>query len=88
MKKQKIIIIVPEYNEGDLAVNTVNKILKVSKNMVVIVDDGSKKESYQIVKKAFANNKRVYLLRHVINMGKGATMKTGVKMAWKLGRPQ
>ena len=31
----------------------------------------------------FSNNKRVVLLRHLINLGKGAAMKTGIKMAKK-----
>lgn len=81
----KLAVVVPEYNEGLRAVETVNKILDNSKGTVIVVDDGSAKNSYKKIKKSFGNNKRVVLLQHAINLGKGAAMKTGIRMAWKLG---
>jgi len=81
----KTIIIVPVYNESVRCVETIKKILKVSKSEVVVVDDGSRDDSLKILKREFDKNKRVYVLSHVINLGKGAAMRTGVRMAWKLG---
>jgi len=81
----KICIVVPAYNEGLRAVETIKKILKFTKNQVVVVDDGSKDDSYKLLKKGFSKTKQVRVIRHVINLGKGAAMKTGVSMAWKLG---
>lgn len=80
-----IAIIVPVYNEGLRAVKTIKKILDISKNNIIVVNDGSKDNSLVVLKKEFKKNKRVVILNHLINLGKGSAMKTGIKMAWKLG---
>lgn len=80
----KLAIIVPVYNESVRSVATIKQILEISKSEVVVVDDGSKDDSWDCLIRNFGKNKRVYLLKHIINLGKGAAMKTGVKMAWKL----
>lgn len=79
----RIAIIVPEYNEGQRAVNTINNILKFSKNLVIVVDDGSDDDSFELLEKKFGKNNQVVLLKQLINLGKGAAMKTGIKMAKK-----
>jgi len=82
----KIFIIVPVYNEENRAVETINKILKIDKELKIIaVDDGSSDKSLKILSKKFDDNNRIIVLNHIINLGKGAAMKTGLKMAWKLG---
>ena len=83
MKNIKIAIIVPEYNEGQRAVDTISSILKFSKNLVIVVDDGSDDNSFELLEKEFNKNKQVVLLKHLINLGKGAAMRTGIKMARK-----
>lgn len=79
----KIAIIVPEYNEGQRAIDTINSILKLSKNLVIVIDDGSENNSFKLLEENFSKNKRVILLKHLINLGKGAAMKTGIRMAKK-----
>lgn len=81
----KIMIVVPVYNENFRAVDTINRILKKTKNDVVVVDDGSGDDTWKVLKKRFGKHSRITLLSHVINLGKGAAMKTGVKMAWRMG---
>ncbi|MCX6727078.1 MAG: glycosyltransferase family 2 protein [Candidatus Shapirobacteria bacterium] len=81
----KIAIIVPEYNEGIKAIKTIKNILRQTKNPIIVIDDGSVKSAFNLIVKAFKNNQRVTIRRHVINLGKGAAMKTGVELAWKLG---
>jgi len=82
----KTFVIVPVYNEENRAIETINKVLVVQENCEVIaVDDGSSDKSLKILNKNFKDNKRVIILNHIINLGKGAAMKTGLKMAWKLG---
>jgi glycosyltransferase involved in cell wall biosynthesis len=81
----KIVIIVPVYNEEFRAVVTIKEILNKSKNEVVVVDDGSTDNSLEMINNEFKNEKRVEVMNHIVNLGKGAAMKTGVKMAWKLG---
>jgi len=79
----KLAIVVPVYNESKRAVDTINKILLRTNNLVVVIDDGSKDDSWKCLNSTYKNNKQVILLKHVINLGKGAAMKTGVTMAWK-----
>lgn len=82
----KIFVVVPVFNEENRAVDTIKKILKVDRKVIVIVvDDGSSDDSLKILEKNFKNNKRIILASHLINLGKGAAMKTGAKIAWKLG---
>ena len=41
--------------------------------------------SFDFIKKEFRYNNHLILVRHLINLGKGAAMKTGGRVAWKLG---
>lgn len=83
----KIAIVVPVYNEEKRAVKTVKDIVKVDKqSKIILVDDGSRDNSYKILQQNFGKNKRVAILKHIINLGKGAAMKTGVEQAWKLDK--
>ncbi len=73
----KIVIVVPEFNEGERLNKTIKNVKRYSKSPIVVVDDGSRVD--------VKNISGVTLLKHSLNLGKGAAMKTGVKMAWKLG---
>jgi len=85
-KSNQIVVVVPVYNEGKRAVLTIEEILSVlKKEKVVVVDDGSDKKSYSFLEKGFKNNKRTVLLKHMINLGKGAAMKTGAEWAFGNG---
>ena len=82
----KVFVIVPVYNEEFRAVETINEIFSnVVDINVIVVDDGSTDNSYNEIKKEFIHDGRVTVARHLINLGKGAAMKTGMKIAWKLG---
>lgn len=81
----KINVIVPVCNEGMRAVRTIKRILKSTKLNLIVVDDGSEDDSLQLLKEYFGKNKQVKILAHVINLGKGATVKTGVESAWENG---
>lgn len=82
----KLFVIVPVYNEENRAVKTIKEILRTDKkNEIIIIDDGSSDNSLRTLKNNFKNNSRVYISNHEINLGKGAAMKTGLKIAWKLG---
>lgn len=80
----RITIVVPVYNESQRAVETIGEILRLTGQDIIVVDDGSKDSSWNLLKKNFSKIGRIVLLRHVINLGKGAAMKTGAEMAWKL----
>lgn len=69
------IAVIPTYNEE----KTVGKVVKETKKFVdkvIVVDDGSKDNSYIEAKKNGAE-----VLKHVINMGLGFTLKTGCEKA-------
>ncbi|MFA5894314.1 MAG: glycosyltransferase family 2 protein [Candidatus Shapirobacteria bacterium] len=78
-------IIVPVCNEEGRAVDTIREILIISRNNLIVVDDGSTDKTFSILKKNFLLNKRITLLSHAFNLGKGAAVKTGVEKAWENG---
>ncbi|MDD9954343.1 MAG: glycosyltransferase family 2 protein [Candidatus Woesearchaeota archaeon] len=68
-------IIIPAYNEGSRIRTVVREAKKHSKN-IVVVDDGSTDTTAAVAKRAGA-----VVLQHIINLGKGAAMKTGAEYA-------
>lgn len=69
----KICVLIPAYNEGERIEGVVSKILKLEEvSEVVVVDDGSADSTSEKAKKGGA-----IVLRHRINKGKGAALRTG-----------
>src|SRR3989344_7801744 len=78
---QKIFIVIPAYNEAQ----RIGKVLEGAKSYAsrtIIVDDGSRDATYSAIRENFSE---VIALRHKINLGKGAALKTGCDAAIKLG---
>jgi len=75
----KICVLIPGYNESRTIEQVVSNTLKVI-NDVVVVDDGSKDDTAQLAKDAGA-----IVLKHEINRGKGAALKTGFNYAVENG---
>ena len=75
--KKKIFAIIPAYNEEKNIANVINETKKYV-DKVVVVDDGSKDRTEEIAKKSNA-----IVLRHLVNLGKGAALKTGCDYAVK-----
>jgi len=71
----KVFAVIPAYNEQKYIADVVKKTKKYV-DEVIVVDDGSKDESAGLAKEAGA-----LVLRHVVNLGKGATLKTGCDYA-------
>ncbi|HSO25170.1 MAG TPA: glycosyltransferase family 2 protein [Methanobacteriaceae archaeon] len=80
-----VFILVPAYNEE----KTVAEVLKELCEMgykVILVDDGSQDETYNIVNALQADYpSRIFIYRHVINRGLGAALKTGMEASLKNG---
>jgi glycosyltransferase involved in cell wall biosynthesis len=71
-------IIIPAYNEENNIISTLEAILANSGNFeIILVDDGSTDNTYQ--KAASING--VVVLRHNVNRGYGAALKTGIEKA-------
>lgn len=77
--KEKIWIILAAYNEEKHIGKVIDKTKKFCPN-IIVVDDGSRDKTYDI-----ARRKKVVVLRHVVNLGKGSASKTGCDFALKKG---
>ncbi len=81
-KTKKLSIIIPCYNEKA----TIEKILKevmdvnlgTTKKEILIIDDGSKDGTRDILKKLEKQNKSIKLIFQKVNQGKGAALKRGI----------
>ena len=75
----------PVYNEEKTIEQILNKVIAVKiplKKEIICVDDGSKDNSAQIIKKVIANNKSInltYIKKN--NEGKGSAVKKGLEVA-------
>ena len=74
----KTFIIIPCYNESQHLVGVINNVREYGQ--VVVVDDGSSDNSYQV-----AQSQGVIVLKHIINRGQGATLETGNRYAFSHG---
>jgi glycosyltransferase involved in cell wall biosynthesis len=81
IKPNDTAIVIPLYNE-ELVISGVLSELKEKypSYAIVIVDDCSNDESY-----TRACLKDIYLLKHIINLGQGAALQTGIEFAKELG---
>ncbi len=75
----KIYIVIPAYNEAN-RIGIVLDELKKTKLPIIVIDDGSKDNTYKE-----AHSRKIILLKHKINLGKGAALKTGCDAAFALG---
>jgi glycosyltransferase involved in cell wall biosynthesis len=76
-----IFLIIPAYNEEKTIGEILEKISKLNYK-IVLVDDGSKDNTYKIAKKyrdKYPDN--IFIYRHVLNRGLGAALKTGMNGA-------
>jgi glycosyltransferase involved in cell wall biosynthesis len=80
----RLSIIIPLYNEQDLITKTLQKVVEVSLPEVVttfeiiVVDDCSNDNSYRVVAEFIQNKSFIKLLKHTVNQGKGAAVRTGL----------
>lgn len=83
MEKMDISIVIPAYNEEKRIGTTLKKVYNYFKNSglnfeIIVVDDGSKDSTVNIVKNFSIDHPEVKLRCHLKNKGKGAAVKTGV----------
>jgi len=75
--QDKTWVIIPAYNEQKYINRVLQKVLRVTQN-VIVVDDGSQDQTFH---QAQAVTK--HTLRHPVNLGKGAALKTGCEFAFQ-----
>lgn len=82
MKKEKIAVIIPTYNERENIILLVEKILSLPLDIsVFIVDDNSPDGTGEITKKHFEKNPRVKVFIRYENKGRGYAGRFGYKEA-------
>lgn len=73
------VVIIPAYNEGKTIFEVLGKTKNFAQN-IIVVDDGSQDNTASEAARAGAK-----VLRHKVNLGKGAALKTGCDYAFKSG---
>ncbi len=72
----KVWIVVPAFNEETKIVQVIEDLKANGYNNVVVVDDGSVDRTYEAAKKT-----GVTVIKHIVNRGQGAALKTGIDYA-------
>ena len=76
-KKYEVTILLPAYNEEQAIVDTITKIKELHPDFeILVIDDGSTDNTLQAAMNAGAN-----VWPHPYNIGNGAAVKTGLRMA-------
>lgn len=83
--KEKILLIIPAYNEEENILNTVNKIYEYNqKNKttydLIVINDGSRDNTSKI-----CHDNKIPIIDLVHNLGIGGAVQTGYKYAYKNG---
>ncbi|MBI2546158.1 glycosyltransferase family 2 protein [Candidatus Woesearchaeota archaeon] len=72
-------VVIPAYNEANHLAKVIAGVKRYATN-IAVVDDGSSDSTYGVAKRA-----GVHALRHIVNLGKGAALKTGCDFAVQQG---
>ena len=75
----KISCVIPAYNEAKNIALVIDK-LKPYVSEIIVVDDASSDQTFSI-----ASQKEALVVRHIINRGQGAALRTGTKLALDRG---
>jgi len=78
--KPKIYIVIPAYNEENSISGVIKDLKKHNYHNIIIVDDGSTDNTLKV-----ARQTGVIVIKHPINLGQGAALRTGMDLALELG---
>jgi glycosyltransferase involved in cell wall biosynthesis len=74
-------IVIPVHNEGEIIRDAISEIASSGYGNIVVVDDGSSDNTYDRA----LEMEGVTVVRHLLNRGKGAAVRTGIEAARLLG---
>jgi glycosyltransferase involved in cell wall biosynthesis len=77
---KKIFFVIPTYNEEKSIGLVIDDLKRAGYRNIIVIDDGSRDNTY-----AEAKRKGVVALKHIINRGQGAALRTGIDYALKQG---
>jgi glycosyltransferase involved in cell wall biosynthesis len=75
-----IAVLIPAYQPGPALVEVVRSLAESGFSAIVVMDDGSGRE-YAGIFDQLRQFERVRIIRHAVNLGKGAALKTGMNFA-------
>jgi len=78
--KNKVFVVIPAYNEEYIIEKVINELKSHGYSNIILVDDGSKDKTYNK-----ASKKGIIVLKHIVNRGQGAALKTSIDYALKQG---
>lgn len=86
MVHMKIIVTLPTYNESGNLPSLVETLLKVSRNLeVLVVDDNSPDGTWKMVRQMAGENPRIHLIHRVDERGRGSAGVRGFQAALAMG---
>lgn len=75
-------VIIPCYNEGQTIRDVLRAVRAVRLDKeIIVVDDHSQDDSYLIMQREAEHDDRLHVMRHQRNMGKGASVQSGLRIA-------
>ena len=80
---KKIFAVVPAFNEEKNIKKVILSLLKKTSN-IIIINDGSTDKTKEIINNLSSSNK-IKIIHIKKNIGKGAAIRKGALLAWKLG---
>jgi len=81
MTKSQTYITIPLYNDSKMILKVIKSLKDKGYNNIVVVDDGSTDNGYEVVKK----NTNAIVAKHIINRGQGAALQTAMEIAIEKG---
>jgi len=79
VRNNEVYVVIPAFNENSVLASTVREVLAHGYS-VVVVDDGSAKSARECL-----DGLPVHYLRHAVNLGQGAALRTGSEFAISRG---
>jgi len=85
-KEKKLSVLLPFLNEEKHIVHNVYATINILNELdfsyeIILIDDGSTDNSYEILKKEFGQNNSVKIVKNYSNFGKGWALKTGFEFS-------
>jgi len=81
MNLSKIFVVIPAFNESSVIKGVIAEVNSAGYENIIVIDDGSIDETFEKV----SGKPGVVALKHFLNRGKGAAVKTGMEAAKILG---